>query len=274
MRIIGKHKDYYDSANQFGYDENVTFVRNINYIEEFRANYNDINWKTELKAIFNNDIDLPIVNIDPDINNTIISKNNKLQILSNKNYNKYINYNPIFIWFAGSLILCYEIKEYTKNNLSISTYDLKRYYVYGEEMISKIIELEKKYSNKLNIDNFRNHVNNLMKNLKIINGFEIAKKYNTAYFLVYDYNSYDKSGTIISTPSLKDIHFFKEMNYIQAWQRIESFLPSLKTEIISEMTNEQKIISHGMNKTSFRYQAPGKKKENRKRNKKKKKINL
>ena len=96
-----------------------------------------------------------------------------------------------------------------------------------------------------------------------MNGFDIAKEFNTAYFVVFN-------SIIIPTPSLRDIQFFKVKDFIQAWQEIESFLPSLKVEPISEMTDEQKINSHGMDETSFRCQAPGNKKEKRRKNKEKK----
>ena len=253
MKIVGKHKDYYDGGAQFGYDENITFVRDINYVEVFKSNHTY--HKNETKAIIRNEMNLPYDNYTP---NEFIKK-----------VKKYIHYNPLFVWFAGSVTLGYEIKEFTLNNLPIPTYDVKRYYVYGDEMISKIKEFDfytySRFGRTSNRgeDDVINKIKSNMNNIKIVNGFDIAKSNNTAYFVTF-------GGTIIPTPSLTDIQFFKVKNYIQAWQEIESFLPSLKEEPISEMTDEEKIYSHGMDETSFRCQAPGNKKEKRKKNKEKK----
>jgi len=248
MKIVGKHKDYYDNGAQFGFDENITFVRDINYIEDFLKNHTNDNWRKETKPQLNHKMILPYNNIIP----------------SETKKKKFINYNPFYVWFAGSVVLGYEIKDYSLNNLPIPSYDIKRYYVYGDEMLSKIKYLEDKKLNryKKNTDVISD-IKNQMKNIKIINGFDIAKEFNTSYFVVF-------KGIIIPTPSLKDIQFFKVKDYIQAWQQIESFLPSLKEEPISEMTNDEKIYSHGMDATSFRCQAPGNKKEKRRKNKLKK----
>jgi len=269
MKIVGKHKDYYDSGAQFGYDENVTFVRNINYIEQFKAERSNEGYIKETRAKFNKKLNLPERSIS-------ISEGDAY----NRNDPRFIvNYKPIYVWFAGTLILGYEIKEFRPNNDALPTYDMKRYYVYGDEMIEKIKYLENETISvrfKRSIDEMEYLVKDIeeaLNSIKLINGFDIAKEHNTAYFLVYNHSAYDNTGTIVPTPSLTDIQFFKIKDYIQAWQEIESFIPSLKVEPISEMTDAQKIASHSMDETSFRCQAPGNKKEKRRRNKAKKRKN-
>ena len=251
MRIVSKRKEYYDAGMQYGVDNSITFVRNMISI----SNYSNDD-KNKTRSQFSDRLKLPYLN----------------KVVNDFDLKSHTNYSPFFIWFCGQLFLGYKITNYKlcRYPSGVEYLSEKKNYVYGEDLIDKIFILERKKHGE-NKTEFALKVREIEKNIKINNAFDISKDYNTPYFYT-SIPDYYNEGHIKETPNLTELEFFKVKNVVQAFQEIESFIPSLKEEPISIMTDKQKIDSHGMDKTSFRCQAPGNKKENRVRNKLKKRY--
>jgi len=259
MKIISKVKDYYDNGMLYGIDEKVVFVRTVdvdrNKIEYLNHNFNELpsshrNWRSNGK----------------------------------------IYYNPIIVYFCGKTYIGYKIdtpvKERNRDG-SITVYaTTTTSYAYGEDIINTLKtipefkdELEKGWSW---IDHQMTKLNDTIEKFhdKPIQGEDLLMKYNVPYLMLTDFNRQltrsDRESSIVNLNiSLKEINFQQVKNPVEAFQEVSMFIPLLQNrEEISEMSDAQKIHSHGLDETSFRCEAPGNKKHRRKANKlnKRKKI--
>lgn len=253
MKIISKHKDYYDNGMMYGIDEKNVFVRTI----------------------------------DPDTSKTHFVDADKFKSLpvSSRDYigdNRDEDlYFPFLLFFCGKVYIGY---KFIHNNLivkngnrSYNVNSMKIDYFYGDEIITNIYP---KYKNKKYFWDERrwDNLRDLIKTLhgKTFEGEDLFIKYNTPYFVLTDFhrtfvNSIKFTTKVNLNISLKEFGFNQEKNAVEAFQEIEMFMSFLKErDSISEMTDKQKIHSHGLDETSFRCEAPGNKKHRRKMNKLKK----
>jgi len=245
MKIISKYKEYYDGGSAFGVDEKVTFVRTINQLEEGEK--------------------IIVMDLEPLPSRDAIPAHN------------IINYSPFILGFCGKINIGYKITKYFQPN-KLEPITEKIYYIYNENIIDELepIITEKagrffNYEMK-QLETLKDALNNWVGTSKL---FDYYSELQTPYFII-DLGHPDiwaRNGlvsTIKHQISLTDIQFYNVSDMMNTFQQISMFLPTLKPEPISEMTDEQKIHSHGLDETSFRCQAPGNKKERRKKNKRRK----
>jgi len=240
MKIISKYKDYYDGGGVYGIDENVTFVRTIDEDE------------------IGEDISIDKL---PDIPSHFgrIKKDDVI-------------FDPFFFGFCGVLHLVYKVTTILELDEDGSISKSSTRYVYDNDIIP---ELEKLKAFKRNTWYYKNKIAGIKEllNTKVgTNAFgDIYKEHNTPFFIINNLSNNlwtnKTNGKLYKHISLKNIQFFNIKDMLTAFQDIAMFLPILIPEPISEMTDEQKIQSHGLDETSFRCQAPGNKKEKRRKNK-------
>lgn len=257
MRIISKFKDYYDSGSQYGHDVNVTLVRNFNP----RVEYPDHKLKSYL-------IDIP----------SVPSGDTKVSGV----YSNYKIFNPFIIWIAGTVKLGYKITSRKYNKVGLYYEDTVDY-VYGDNMIKIVKSLflkslssksKSKYLMGWNARKIKVLESIHDGDIRVKGAFEYCKDQQISYFEMHGFfkdASNDTRGYLNHNIKLGDYQLYKAISEIQAYQMIETFIPTiLHSDTISEMTDEQKIRSHGLDETSFRCEAPGNKKSRRRENKERK----
>ena len=245
MKIVSKYKEYYDGGSAFGVDDKVTFVRTINDLEKSNPIV-----VMDLKP-------LPSRNVEPK--------------------HGVINYSPFILGFCGKINIGYKITKYYQPN-TFDPMTEKIYYVYNEQIIDEIKPIIENKSGRVfkfeleQLKTLENTINSWVGTSKL---FDYYSEYQTPYFIIelgYQ-NIWARNGISSNLRyqiSLTDIQFYKVYDMVNTFQQISMFLPTLKSEPISEMTDQEKIKSHGMDETSFRCQAPGNKKEKRRKNKRRK----
>ena len=240
MKIISKFKDYYDGGGVYGIDENVTFVRTID-VDEIGEDIS-INKLPDLPSHFGG-----------------LKKGD-------------VMFEPFFFGFCGILYLVYKFTTILELDEDKSISKSSTRYVYDNDIIP---ELEKLSTFKRNSWYYQNRIAAIKEllNTKVgTNAFgDIYKEHNTPFFIINNLSndlwSNNTKGKLYKNISLKNIQFFNVKDMLTTFQEIAMFLSTLTPEPISEMTDEQKIQSHGLDETSFRCQAPGNKKEKRRKNK-------
>ena len=245
MMIIAKKKDYYDGvAGSTGIDKTVVYDRQIS---EFDGN------------------DIPTL-FHKEMYGWRSGKDNPFYMLGNthvkKEFRKRYPCTAYFIiGFCGKLYIgwkLYNVDELTNdynNVITTITYDL--------ELMKDIFE-PKSYGGVF-VDNYNYIVN--------YDAMELFRKFKTPCF-VFDYDfgrtHVDTSrfrweghhNKFIVNPLLKDYEFPKIFDAFQAFQEIQMFLGGVlgsNEKNIIEISDKDKIASHGFNKWSFRKEPQDKK---------------
>ena len=250
MYIVSKYKDYYDNiAGITGIDKTNVYVRKqktIGYTRDELIYQKLRHIRTYLDSMSESDLQ--------NINRT-------------KEY--LAVYSSFLVGFCGNLyigyIFQYNIDEYLKNNVVQKS---KRIQISYNQL--QIIDILNKHGWSFN----EKLLKYTFDTVHALNITDIHLHYNTPVFIIdREYqliDDIDVNSNAIINPLLKTYKFQKVVNARTAFQEIEMFLPRFRIETISEMTNEQKIHSHGLDETSFRCEAPGNKKSRRKVNKERK----
>jgi hypothetical protein len=246
MQITGKFKDYYDGAVSYGFDPDLNFIRTTKEIE-MEGNKLPI----EIQKIFNlvNGGDIPLH----------------------------------FIFFCGKVYLVVKLKntegtfgtiqDYIEN---IETRVRENKDSQDDRSFMKGDELN--WGGKV----FAHSAKGLLALEKKLSEIKIPDKLfidlNVPYFVTTRNSWYSKNNvTITLLPKLSKYSFFKFLDTFTCYQEIRMYLGNVLTKLDMGYitTGGDKIIaqSKGFDDMSFRTMAPGKKKENRKINRERKKKN-
>ena len=242
MKIIKKFPDYYDISLETGIDTSCIYNRTP-FISpnksEFLENYN-------------------------------LFKDKFFYIDNKYNTNNNIEYiKPFIIGFCGKTYVGYAFKYknittpkiiYSINNF-LKLYDFNtipkgKYYKYTKSShLTTLTEFYDKYHNK---------PHSLLFTKYHIPIFVID--YNTKLNKIPNINN-NTNTTIIFNPCLTNYEFYKIFPANIAFQEIQMYLQGVlgnKEKEIINISNENKIIQHGMNKWSFRNPDPPKRKQKQK----------
>lgn len=263
MYIISKFKDYYDGvAGQVGIDKKIIYHRET---KEIGLNRNDM---------FEIEHNLPQRNVYTHR----LSRNSQYVTKEDPDY------KPIFVCFCGKLYVGYRFIWLEQNNFN---YDEVIEFIYDKETIFKRIE------KNLTQKNYFNQSRDIKKKIAKFNeDFDRLDGSNalSKYFIQYDtpiftfskqdtlggYHYYDirnKAKVLTLNPNLTEFGFFKKFDPFTAFQELSMYIGGVLTNPetnMVEIDEEYRMLQRGLDKTSFRQQAPGKKKENRRQNKLKK----
>ena len=250
MRIISKFKDYYDCImGQYGIDNSIIYKRNNEIIKLDRNDtfiFTHKLFKQETCSYYKPNI----------------TKDN-------------MNILPKFVWFCGKIYVYYMINYYD-NGLEVTNY------VYDKDEIFKLFETynssyTKPKEIKRKIALFKTEYERI-NGSKILNDLFIT--FNTPIFALsfdtkWNYFSANLRGRICHVelnPNLKDIQFYKLFNPVDAFQELSMFIGNVLTNTaeIPQIDEKYRMAQRGLDKTSFRQDAPGIKKEKRRANKKRK----
>jgi hypothetical protein len=230
MFIVSKFRDYYDSVSSFGIDKSIVYNRQESYIENRRH---------------------------PFCKNEIISgKYGKhssylLSIFSYKErsyrWQNRLELKPYHIFFCGKIYIVYEkIECYDGNN--------RTEILYKEEDLLKAFE-DKKI--KLSKDSLKQ-----ISNMYLFFNEKDCTFANIDYkspCLMYDFNK----EKLLINPCLADFEFYRVVDSASAFQSIQSFISGVMgvgEKPMIEIKENDKIVSKGFNKWSFRNPDPPKRK--------------
>lgn len=205
MRIISKFKDYYDGAAEYGIDQERVYVRESKLVHEpeIRSlDYNVIGFCGKLYAF---ESKLPnyyrngsAINDDYDAR--------KLTLYGDDLIDYYLKEEKIVEYFTQKTIYTKTLIDYNKPRSK-----WRRYYVPSRE--KHIEKIKKAENNKTLLDVF--------------------VKYKTPVFWYSgSLSKHDDIGNILLNPNLKLLGFFKVMDTVTAFQKIEQFISN---ELACEM---------------------------------------
>ena len=242
MKIISKFKDYYDGAVQYGYDPDLTFVRETseasNQVPDIvRQLLNKMGQRYDFSCIFFCGKAYPVYRYSDDkYINHYGNADDIIKDAENRKNSRKLNYYPIEGFFKDE-VFAYDWRE-------------KQKFAYTE----KGLKAAEEYFKEIKIPN------------------EVFVQLDCPYFVAH-YAGGDI--TIVKNPQLSKYVLFKYLDAFTCYQEIRMFLGNVLT-VIDQMpitTGDDKVIAQqkGFDEMSFRTAAPGKKKENRKQNKMRKK---
>lgn len=248
MKIISKHRDYYDIGLSVGIDELHILKRET---EKFEYKHNEVSLG-QIEYVSG-------------------------QYRSVKNSTEKEKYfHPFLVGFCNKVYIGWKI-SWTKQEPNTLTSTEVEIITYDKNDIVKILKNEYK-TKKLNsylktLDNFYNSINNK-------SFYSFFKDHHVPYFLMkIDGGSWYKRGLyvekLITYPVLSDIEFYKAVDPFTAFQEIDMFYFGVlgnKEADLEDIEEKYRMTSRGYDKTSFRQAAPGDKKEKRKANKLRKRL--
>lgn len=240
MKIISKHKDYYDSAIGLGIDETLVYIRNTVEIKE------------------------PQFLIEEEIppHNSSCVANSFLE-LHNSRWNDFTKESPairyILVGFCGKTYVCAHIfwQEPKKDRYSYGMDDFNEY-VYGREILTHSIL--HRYLEKTNgIVKMRNLLDKYHDNYQLDKLFRFYKAPVFAFSVDKKANWRHSRKSIALygqvNPSLKGLEFYKTMDPYTAFQEISMYLGGVlgsEEKSIIEISDEDKAKSRGFHGMSFR----------------------
>lgn len=241
MRIISKVKDYYDYVQQYGFDTNVVYDRNTLEINRYGDTLSEFNRITD-----------------------IINKYDTLKFISYIPKNDYLDYCNLY--FCGRIYFFWIYKEPIINkNYQSGNYTTVRRIIWNINELSELYikhpPRDWKFANEWlgrYLNKFKNAVqidtNNQCCFINLnYNQFNVFTDINCPVFLdcILDKDLYNCSGYTLN-PLLTDISFYHIMDAQTCYQTIDTFLSSIQTKTNTvEISNESKILKHGMDETSF-----------------------
>ncbi len=249
MKIISKFKDGYDSVAQYGFDPDNIFVRETK--EEYTT--------TVPKAV-----------------------SEVVRNFSKGDYDERVYY----IFFCGRVfpILWENMGGMNENGYgSFNDYIKEQQYRLEHRELNRYPQ-QGFFADKDKIPSWRGFqyaftekgllaLEEDLKQIKIPN--EVFIEMGCPYFLIYKDSDHRGSYNIIKNPQLSKYAFFKFMDAFTTFQEVAMFNANflLTVDQMPITTGSDKVIAQqkGFDEMSFRTQAPGKKKENRKINRAKKK---
>jgi hypothetical protein len=228
-----KYKDYYDGvAGTTGIDKTIVYDRTIIEYEEKNIGYG--------QKVFPNDIK-NYTKVFEKLNNTTVKKD--ISII-------YKHIQPFIVGFCGKLYIGWKL--YSEGKKILNGKELITTISYDNENIK---ELVKKYS-------YGGYFEDNLKYILSYDPIEIFRTLNTPVF-IYDsdynrtsWNKHLKNCPIfIVNPLLKEYQFYKIFDAVQAFQEISMFIGGVlgsKEKEIIQISDKNKIESHGFDKWSFR----------------------
>lgn len=230
MKIIGKVKDYYDSAMAYGQDQSVVFLRDAQPVKETPL----------LKSLI---------------------PNRKLQEI--KDHHTMIQFYYVMVIFCGKLYRGIECEK-TINLFSPNTIKTTDYFYSMDEFDSYLKEnnatdLFISAKNFIYDSNYKKAKEHLSKQAtNELEGFCIENRY---VVLTYRENTYYNPFTRIGDPewvsngNLLPFQFYKVFNSFHAYQEIDMFVSGTlpkSTQMPIEIEDKYRIPAHGFDKHSFR----------------------
>lgn len=229
MNIVSKFKDYYDSVQFYGQDQNIHYIRNTEQVT--------IQYRTET------DNDLYKL-LNP------LTKFPDSCHITNPETKESFHLYPFTVFFCGRTYngMCYD-KLVEGKLVKVAFYDLETYkkFVTENSTPDKLRYRWHRYLNSYTRKEFLEQNKGYNRNLEYL----IKNKIVSA--LVYP------SGTCVYNyvlnPCLKEFEFYKVFDSYYAYQEIDMYISGVIGGPAGEMppmTDLEKVASHGMDKWSFR----------------------
>lgn len=268
MKVLGKEKDFYDSALDYTNREQETWFR------EFKIFKLNKTLEEEMPEKYSQLLD--VVNcVEWNRIDTTISYNNKTELFKQDSYTSNLYIGNGFILFAGKLYPFIKISDNDKQ--SEVFYDSESFFKRMEALeIGEHLEhreerhyffdkfrrltLREKVEKTFEIDSSKADLNILhieLNNPILICDFLVNKRlYKESHFVLDAGKSFYPNGTyIIESGRLNDYQFIKVFDPHTFVQELEMFMGNILIKRDPEpiFTDKDKIHSHGFdNKTSFR----------------------
>lgn len=254
MLIFSKYKDYYDNILSHGIDKSLVYKREEQY---FLLDCNPFK--------MGNNIGINKENVE------LLSELRNNLPMYDRNWFVAI---PFFIGFCGKIYLGYKLKysyNGSKESIAWSVQDIVNFL----EENKLEIELEKfqtpnkkskSAKKRIFIDQRNKFCYNDMKDIFELYNHDVrlTKMFIEYKVPIFSINFKQRMYTMEVTlnPNLKDCGFIKVIDPYTAFQEISMYIGGVlgvdapETVVISD---KEKAIKHGMDKTSFRTPSPGKK---------------
>lgn len=253
MRIIDSRKDYYDCVQRSGFDNTIVYLRKE--IESTVCTYN---------RVLNQN---PIKNKDAkkwgDLFNESFYRNWRN---GNEFYGCKYELEFCVIGFCGqlypSIFIEYEDEENLVKNKSFTgpkfiPEKIKTHLYKIDDIDNIVVKVTPKKYIKHYEDNIRPKILNFFNNCKTLSKKDDYVKIfteNKCPIFVVCPNRYHDQYTIILNPILNGFQFYRVFDINQAYQEIFMYMANFAREFkpVPVIDDENKILTHGFNKFSFR----------------------
>lgn len=234
MRIISKHKDYYDTVQAYGIDTTSMYIRKI---KEFKTDTDEV--ITVRKLLFPNEDYLH--------RNISWYKNNEQ--FDVEDFKVIFFCGKVFPFFTFKKTYGFNTKYFNCYNLSSIDTTIRKYG--GKSIKNDWVHKKKTAGLRL----VRHVANKLVKDrLGISIGAQVLldlhHKFEVPYFM---YSDSDKN--IVFNPNLKKQSFYKIYDTFTAYQEIDMFLSGIlggQSPKIIELDDLMRKAKHGFDKWSFK----------------------
>lgn len=246
MRIIGKHKDYYDGVKAYGIDPNCVYVRKREEVK-----FEDIKFDIE-KVLYTNKIFH---------NNPLFPFNT----LGGARYGEKFEWGLFIVGFCGRLYPCIRL-EYDNSDHD----EVRRVvdYVYNANDVVGFLrkyKLKDRFSSYLKNSRWNNFTFQKMKEF-----FEYVKgkeQYCTDLFFENKIPTFVinlNKRELVWNEVLKDVKFYKQVDTFTAFQELAGYVSGVlggQSPVMISIADKDMVFKKGFNDRSFR-KDPGLKRRN------------